>query len=78
MKAHRHHDDGLRVRQAIDDAVVWRRQSLRKAGFTADLANRVAGDWNIDVHAVLELVDRGCPPALAVTIMEPLPCEMRP
>jgi hypothetical protein len=29
----------------------------------------------VDVHALLELVDRGCPPVLAARIMAPLDWE---
>jgi hypothetical protein len=43
-----------------------------RAGFEPDLSNAVAGDPRIDVHKLLELVDRGCPPDLAVRILAPL------
>jgi hypothetical protein len=32
----------------------------------------VAVDNRYDLHALLELVDRGCPPALAARILAPL------
>lgn len=54
----------------------WRRCRLLDAGFPADLAEAVAADPRFDLHALLELVDRGCPPPLAVHIVAPLPrCE---
>lgn len=53
------------------DVVVWRRCRLLEAGFRADLAEGVAADRTIDVHALLDLVDRGCPPELAVRILSP-------
>jgi hypothetical protein len=36
------------------------------------VAVRLAEDCTIDLHAVLKLVDRGCPPALAARIFAPL------
>jgi predicted transglutaminase-like cysteine proteinase len=52
--------------------VAWRRRRLEAAGFPADLAAALARDHRTDLHAVLGLVDRGCPPALAVRILAPL------
>ena len=56
----------------------WRRQRLVAAGFAADLAARLAEDCTIDLHAVLELVDRGCASALAARILAPLDDRARP
>jgi hypothetical protein len=50
----------------------WRRDTLVRAGFEPGLSAAVAGDPRIDVHEMLELVDRGCPPDLAVRILAPL------
>jgi hypothetical protein len=50
----------------------WRRSRLRRAGFDARLAAEVAADLRYDLHAILELTDRGCPPHLAVRILAPL------
>ena len=50
----------------------WRAQRLRSAGFSAEVANRLAGDDELDLHELLELVDRGCPPHLATRILAPL------
>jgi hypothetical protein len=58
--------------------VGWRRGRLLAAGFAPDLAGRLAGDCRIDLHAVLELIDRGCPPALAARILVPLDDDRRP
>jgi hypothetical protein len=35
------------------------------------LAEALAHDRRIDLHAMLELVDRGCPPILAARILAP-------
>ena len=52
--------------------VRWRAARLERAGFNASLALRVACDPGSDIHGLLELVDRGCPPQLAVRILAPL------
>jgi hypothetical protein len=51
--------------------VSWRRAQLIHAGVPRSLAARVARDERYDLHALLELVDNGCAPALAVRILEP-------
>jgi hypothetical protein len=56
----------------IAGIVPWRRTRLERAGFTVSLAEALARDRRIDLHAVLELVDRGCPPELAARILAPL------
>ena len=43
-----------------------------EAGFDKELAWRIAADPAMDVHALLDLVDHGCPPELAVRILAPL------
>ena len=50
----------------------WRRRTLAAAGFEDDLARRLAAERAVDLHALLELVDRGCPPTLAARILAPL------
>jgi hypothetical protein len=52
--------------------VAWRRRRLERAGFEAELADRLSSDRRFDLHAVLELVDRGCTPELAARILAPL------
>jgi hypothetical protein len=50
----------------------WRAQRLRLGGFDPDTAATLAEDQRIDLHALLELVERGCPPRLAARILAPL------
>ena len=57
---------------APDPVVRWRAERLTEAGLTRELARRVAADCAYDLHAVLELVDRGCPAELALRILAPL------
>jgi hypothetical protein len=42
---------------------------MQSAGFSPALATGLAADRRVDVHALLELVDRGCPPELAARIL---------
>lgn len=51
--------------------VRWRRAQLIDAGFPRSLAARVARDERYDLHVLVELVERGCSPALATRILEP-------
>jgi hypothetical protein len=61
-------------RPAARDArvIAWRREQLRAAGFAPDLAGPIAREWLYDLHALIELVERGCPPRLAARILAPL------
>jgi hypothetical protein len=53
----------------------WRAERLRAAGFPPALARQLARDSRIDLHDVLELVDRGCRPDLAARILAPIDRE---
>jgi hypothetical protein len=59
------------------DAVAWRRARLRKAGFGTALTEELSRECAVDLHALIELVERGCPPPLAARIMAPLDHERR-
>jgi hypothetical protein len=54
------------------DVMAWRRCRLLEAGFPDDLARMLAGTPSVDLHALLQLVDRGCSPELAARILSPL------
>ena len=55
-----------------DEIRRWRREQLTRSGFEPWLAGELAGDARLDLHALIELVERGCPPALAARILAPL------
>jgi hypothetical protein len=63
---------------SVEAVVEWRRSQLVLAGFGPDLAVELARDCAMDLHALLELTDRGCPPALAARILAPLDDGGRP
>jgi hypothetical protein len=54
------------------EVLAWRQTQLTEAGFPAPLAQALAGDGRYDLHAVIELVERGCAPELAARIFAPL------
>jgi hypothetical protein len=60
----------MSLEEAIDIAH-WRAENLRAAGFEPGLARRLALDSRYDIHALIELVERGCPPPLAARILAP-------
>ena len=51
--------------------VEWRRQYLARVGVDAELLAAVAADLRWDLHALLQLLERGCPPRLAARICAP-------
>jgi hypothetical protein len=58
--------------QGAHEVVSWRRDQLVHTGFSLRLAARLARDHRYDLHALIGLVERGCPPELAVRILAPL------
>jgi xanthine/CO dehydrogenase XdhC/CoxF family maturation factor len=60
--------------QARDAAGVlaWRARRLAAAGFSKPEAWEIATTPGVDLHLLLELIDRGCPPALAARITAPI------
>lgn len=57
--------------RAAQDLVRWRREQLSASAVPLPLAARLA-DPRYDLHALIELVERGCPPDLAARILAPL------
>ena len=65
------HANATTLRPA-DEVVRWRREQLVDSGFAPQLADDVAKDSRYDLHALIELVERGCHPEVAVRILAPL------
>jgi hypothetical protein len=61
--------------RARHEVVHWRREQLVGSGFPLPAAARLAKDPRYDLHALIELVERGCPPHLAARIVAPLDGE---
>lgn len=60
------------------DLAGWRKQRLLRAGVEAGLAATIAADCAMDLHAMIELVECGCPPDLAARIVAPFDDERKP
>jgi hypothetical protein len=80
-KNHASPDTNLLVRTVLEPdraeraaVAAWRRRQLADAGFPPRLAAALAAE-RVDVHALIELVERGCRPHLAVRIAAPLDGE---
>jgi hypothetical protein len=61
--------------EALEPVVRWRHEQLAADGFTEPLALYLAYDLRWDLHALLELHARGCPPDLAARILAPIDLE---
>ena len=53
-----------------DPSTSWRQVQLLRTGFEPALAASIARERAFDLHALIELVERGCPPELAARIRE--------
>jgi len=62
----------LRQSNQALDVISWRCEQLVRSGFPPAQASQVANDTRFDLHALIELVEHGCPPGLAVRILAPL------
>jgi hypothetical protein len=60
------------------DVAGWRERRLEAAGFDARTAVMLANDCGFDLHGLINLVEAGCPPDLAVRIMAPIDPRARP
>ncbi|HET9242176.1 MAG TPA: hypothetical protein VFN99_01955 [Gaiella sp.] len=69
MRTHTTHEG---ARQGL---VRWRRQQLVDSGFPLPIAARLANDSRYDLHALIDLVERGCAPDVAARILAPLDDE---
>lgn len=54
------------------ERVGWRRRQLLAVGLEEHLARNLAEILDLDLHALLELMERGCPPRHAAMILEPV------
>ena len=56
-------------RQGRERVERWRTAELMRVGFAGDDAVALAARMDVDLHEAIELVQRGCPPDLAVRIL---------
>jgi hypothetical protein len=62
---------------STEEVTAWRSERLEKAGFQHELAEQLSRRCGYDLHALIELVERCCPPRLAARILAPLESEER-
>ena len=66
MSAVQVEESGIRE---IDVVLSWRFEELLRAGADAGSALVLAGHNEVDLHEATRMLERGCPPALALQIM---------
>jgi hypothetical protein len=71
--------DRTQAETPIRDAAVvaWRKAQLIAAGCDLETSEQLARECGVDLHALIELLERGCPPGLAQRILAPLEGESR-
>jgi hypothetical protein len=47
----------------------WRAEELERAGYEPRAAGRLAVRHDVDLHTAVDLLERGCPPQLALRIL---------
>ena len=47
----------------------WRTDAFVRAGFSPEQAASLAARTDVDLHSAIQMVERGCPPAVAVRIL---------
>ena len=62
-------DAGLRADSEIERIEAWRAEELERAGYDRREARKLASRHDVDLHAAVELVRRGCPRELALSIL---------
>jgi hypothetical protein len=57
------------IESEIELVEQWRHEALRRAGYDAEAATVLAASHDIDLHAAVDLLDRGCSVELALQIL---------
>jgi hypothetical protein len=61
---------GLQERQTeIERIEAWRAGELKRAGYEARAAEELASRHDVDLHAAVDLLRRGCPQDVALRIL---------
>ena len=47
----------------------WRNEELLRVGFDVESAALIAAEPSVDLHQAIDLIERGCPPGLAASIL---------
>jgi hypothetical protein len=62
-------EDARELRDERGQVHDWRLAELLRAGYPFESAEQIAHRLDIDLHAAIGLVTRGCAPQLAATIL---------
>ncbi|HEY3551798.1 MAG TPA: hypothetical protein VGK69_12175 [Gaiellaceae bacterium] len=57
------------IETELDRVERWRTAELMRVGFPGDDAVALAARFDVDLHEAISLVERGCPPELALRIL---------
>ena len=57
------------VETEVERVERWRAEELERAGYHPEAAFELALRFDVDLHSAVELVERGCPPELALQIL---------
>jgi hypothetical protein len=57
------------IETELDRVERWRTAELIRVGFAGDDAVALAARFDVDLHEAIGLVERGCPPELAIRIL---------
>jgi hypothetical protein len=57
------------IETELDRVERWRTAELMRVGFPGDDAVALAARLDVDLHEAIALVERGCPPSLAIRIL---------
>ena len=61
--------EGLVRETEIERVERWRAEALEKVGYDPSSAAALAVRHDVDLHRAIELVERGCPPDMALRIL---------
>jgi hypothetical protein len=53
----------------LERVEAWRQEELERAGYGRDAAGELARRHDVDLHAAVALIARGCSPELALRIL---------
>jgi hypothetical protein len=64
-------DTELNVLEDTEQVLIelWRTEELERAGYSHRAAGRLATRHDVDLHQAVRLLERGCPPELALKIL---------
>lgn len=57
------------IAEERDRVETWRREELERAGYPPEAAARIASREDVDLRHATSLLERGCPPDVALRIL---------